>query len=286
VNRADAGRLPTFLIIGAMKAGTTSLYQYLRRHPDVFMAHEKEVQFFSEHNWWRGVDWYRSNFKGAEHARAVGEASPSYTRYPVSPEARDRIAEVLPDARLVYIIRNPVERLVSQYAHLVDFGLEDRPIDEAVLDERVYLGTSRYATQIERYLEVFERAQLLVLTTEELRANPRETMSRVCTLIGVAPDALDDAVDRRFGTSEQRRTEPQTLAKLRRSSAFRAVRGAVPERMREFGWRVTTRSPPPRPPAAITPATRVAVLEQLRPDLERLPQYMGPDFDCWNLFHG
>lgn len=283
VSRPDAGRLPTFLVIGAMKAGTTSLYEYLRRHPDVFMAEEKEVQFFSEHNWWRGVDWYRSNFAGAKHERAVGEASPSYTRFPVSPEARERIANVLPDAKLVYIIRHPVDRLLSQYGHLVDFGLEHRPVDEAVLDERVYLGTSRYAAQIERYLELFDRNQLLVVTTDELRTSRRATMAKVCTFIGVEPDALDDAVDRQFNTSDQHRTEPQALARLRRSTMFRAARRAVPERVRALGWRVATRTPPPRPPVAITPATRATVVERLRPDLERLPRHMGREFDCWGL---
>lgn len=108
--------LPNFLIIGARKAGTTSMYYYLQAHPQVYMSPEKELKFFvPEKNWTRGVAWYEQYFDEAGDAIAIGEASPSYTRYPRSRGIPALIAEVLPKARLIYLVRHPVDRMVSHY---------------------------------------------------------------------------------------------------------------------------------------------------------------------------
>src|SRR3954447_530769 len=101
--------LPNFVIIGTMKGGTTSLYHYLRHHPQVFMTETKELHYFvADKNLSRGLDWYERNFAGAGDAVAVGEASPDYTKYPIHADVPKRMADVMPWARLVYVIRNPV----------------------------------------------------------------------------------------------------------------------------------------------------------------------------------
>jgi hypothetical protein len=107
------GRLPNFLIVGAMKSGTTSLARYLGAHPQAYVAPEKEINFFERgYVWNRGVDWYASRFEGAGDALAVGEASPSYMYWPT---AIERMASVVPDARLIALLRDPVERAYSHY---------------------------------------------------------------------------------------------------------------------------------------------------------------------------
>lgn len=112
--------LPNFLIIGAAKSGTTSLYRYLRDHPQVFMAHSKELKFFaSRTRWGFGPGWYAWQCSDADGAVAIGEASPSYTRYPQRRGVPERVAQVLPDARLVYLIRHPIERMRSHYLHRI-----------------------------------------------------------------------------------------------------------------------------------------------------------------------
>src|SRR5437867_237452 len=106
VRSPDIGRspvLPNFLLIGAMKAGTTSLYQYLRSHPNVFMASPKELHYFS-HRREASLDWYKAHFSAANAAAAVGEASASYTTYPECESVPERIADVMPDIRLLYLI--------------------------------------------------------------------------------------------------------------------------------------------------------------------------------------
>ena len=114
--------LPTFLIIGAMKGGTTSLHRYLRQHPEVFMPARKELNFFldeytgppidppEERNWSRGIAWYKHQFADVARERAVGEASANYSRYPTYPGVAESIAAVVPNVRLVYLVRNPIDR--------------------------------------------------------------------------------------------------------------------------------------------------------------------------------
>ena len=139
-----SARLPNFIVIGAMKSGTTSLFHYLQAHPQVFMSPLKEVEFFvEEKNWRRGMDWYRAQFAGASPgALAIGEASTAYTKYPEYPGVPERIASSLPDARLIYILRDPIERIRSHYQHRVLSGAEREPLERAVLNDERYMNLS------------------------------------------------------------------------------------------------------------------------------------------------
>src|SRR5688572_24468381 len=110
--------LPNFFIIGAMKAGTTSLWQYLRRHPEIFMSKLKEPGYFTEElRWDQGIEWYRSLFDDAGSARAVGEASTSYTKWPRFAGIPARMHALVPEARLIYLVRDPGDRIRSHYIH-------------------------------------------------------------------------------------------------------------------------------------------------------------------------
>ena len=134
-----ATRLPTFLIIGAMRAGTTTLWGHLRSHPDVFMPEPKELSFFTkEFNWHQGRDWYSRFFEQAGNAVAVGEASVHYSDASFFPGVAKRIARVVPTVRLVYLMRDPVERTVSDYYRRSAAEGERRPMDVPVLDPRLW----------------------------------------------------------------------------------------------------------------------------------------------------
>jgi hypothetical protein len=206
--------LPDFLIIGAQRAGTTSLYEYLVAHPQAGPAFKKEVHFF-DRNWEKGVDWYRSNFPLRSQRRAVerrglafrcGEASPYYLFHPAVPE---RVAEILPDVRLLAILRNPVDRAYSHYQHEVRKGREPLSFaaaldaeaerlagqEEAVAAGRAseahrcfsYLARGRYAEQLERWLERFPRERLLVLEAGTFYADPAAAMAPAFEFIGLPP---------------------------------------------------------------------------------------------------
>ena len=212
--------LPDFLILGAQKAGTTALYAYLREHPALTGPAWKEVSFFDRH-FWRGEAWYRGNWPSKVYLRAiraragadpiVGEASPSYVFHPLAPK---RAAALVPDARLIVLVRNPVDRALSHYHHEVALGREPLPFEQALDDEETrmagelermrndpryfsiawwnftYQARGRYAEQLERWLELFPHEQLLVIPSEDLLQRPRETYAHVLDFLRAPPHEL------------------------------------------------------------------------------------------------
>ncbi|HEU5385324.1 MAG TPA: sulfotransferase domain-containing protein [Streptosporangiaceae bacterium] len=186
--------LPNFVVIGAMKAGTVSLRHYLDEHPDVFLGRGGrfgEPNFFTaEYNWPRGRGWYESVFDGAGKATAIGECSPSYTMAPAFRGVPERMAQVVPDARLIYLVRDPIARMRSMYMHQVSAGRERRRAEAALLDDR-YLGPSLYGFQLAAFLGHFDRRQVLVIASEVLRDRPREALTAVFRHLAVDPAAAD-----------------------------------------------------------------------------------------------
>jgi len=203
--------LPDFLILGAQKAGTTALYAYLRWHPQITGPSFKEVSFFDRH-YARGERWYRAHMPVSRRGK-VGEASPSYLFHPLAPE---RVARMLPNARLVALLRNPVDRAFSHYQHEVALGREELTFEEALAaeDRRMrgevdrlladpayfshswwnytYAARGRYAEQLERWYAAFPREQLLVLLTDDLANDTAATYGRVLEFLGVDRHGLDD----------------------------------------------------------------------------------------------
>jgi hypothetical protein len=202
--------LPDFLIIGAQKAGTTALYAYLRWHPGITGPSFKEVSFFDRH-YPRGERWYRAHLPARPGSQLVGEASPSYLFHPLAPE---RVAALIPRARLIAILRNPVDRAFSHYQHEVSLGRESLSFEEALdrEEERMrgelermvrepsyfshawwnytYASRGLYAEQLERWFAVFSREQLLVLISEEMLDDPGETYARVLDFLGAGRHEL------------------------------------------------------------------------------------------------
>ena len=172
-------RLPNFLVIGAMKAGTTSLWHYLRTHPQVFMPDVKEVMLRSSAQLGRGVAWYESQFQGATDGQtALGEASTSYTKFPVVRDVPARIASILPDVRLLYVLRNPIERMQSHYLYALSRGKERLPIERAFAEDPTYLDISRYGFQLEQYASYFSPQQFLFIDSRISRTSASRPFER------------------------------------------------------------------------------------------------------------
>jgi hypothetical protein len=277
--------LPNFLIIGAMKAGTTSLYAYVRAHPQVFMPETKELDYFIDSlNWSKGQAWYERHFAGAGDAVAVGEASPHYASGHWAEVASGHIADVLPHARLVYVLRDPLARIESHHRHAVTEWGWQGSLDQLLVERRVELiGTSKYARQIDRYLERFDREQLCVITSEDLQHRRVPTLRRVYAHLGVDPDFVPGEVAEEANRGVDHRRQGDAVRSLRDGRAYRAVRRAVPSRVRNLAWRAVTRPPVDVEPSRLSPEAREAVLRELRPDLERLRTHLGADFHCWGL---
>ncbi|WP_167305784.1 sulfotransferase family protein [Nocardioides euryhalodurans] len=271
--------LPTFLVIGAAKSGTSSLSSYLRSHPEVFMSRPKELHFFTN-GWQRGLEHYESFFADSEGFPARGEASTSYTQAPRYDGVPERIVGVLPDVKLVYLIRNPVQRIRSQYVHYVDRGREGRPLEEAVRENPDYLDSSRYAYQIGLYLEHVARDRILVISTDHLRDDRERTMGQVFEFLGVDPDAPMRTMERELNRSADKRKAPALVDSGRRFLRRSGLGKHVPRDVLVRGHQLVSRPIPPDV-AQVSPELEDWLWSQLQDDLVQLRGLVGPDFDLW-----
>lgn len=282
--RGGSGRLPTFLIIGAMKAGTTSLYHYLRDHPQVFLPETKEIMFFDQrHNWHRGVGWYAAQFQGAPRdAIALGEASTSYTKFPIVKDAPERIATTLPDVRLVYLLRHPVERIRSHYLYNLARGTEWRTIADAVQQEPLYLDISRYAMQLERYLAHVDRERLLLLDSRELRDDRTETLRRVFGFLGVEETYTPATSGREYFQASQGVVAHPVIRRIRRSPPIRRALRTLPGAVKTLAKGLPS-ADPDLSAGAMSEEFRGHLERQLSPDIVRLRHHLADGFDGWGL---
>jgi hypothetical protein len=275
-----------------MKAGTTSLYHYLRVHPQVFMAPIKELDFFVEDaNWRRGWEWYRKQFErvGPE-AIAVGEASTRYTKYPSVAGVPERIATHLPHARFIYVLRDPIERIRSHYEHRVAVGTERAPLEQAAFENPIYLDCSRYASQVERYLSYFSLESLLLITSEELRHSRASTMRRVYDFLRVDSDYVPGTLDQEFYKTGERATYSATGWRIRRilkryfpasKRAKELVDSVLPRSLNRARGHADAAGKNPK--FIVSESLRSKLAEQLRDDVRRLHSYMGEGFDGWGI---
>jgi hypothetical protein len=207
------GRLPTFVIAGTMKSGTSSLASWIGDHPQGFVAPVKEVHYFNaDDHYSKGVGWYRSNFEGADDAVAVGDATPLYSFYP---EAVERMASLLPEARVIVCMRNPIDRAYSHYRHWYYRRVhEDRTWEQVVEDELAdpdpgppdprggaydpkdprYLQQGHYAEQLERLCSFYPREQVMGVLTDDLKKRPHDVYREVCEFLGMDPERAPDTV--------------------------------------------------------------------------------------------
>ncbi len=275
--------LPSFFVIGAMRSGTTSLAQHLNDHPQVFMAQPKELHYFvAERNLPLGERWYRAHFEPGAGAAQRGEASVTYTQYPRFAGVAERIAALVPDARLVYLVRDPIERMRSHYEHEVSAFVEHRPIDVALLDQPKYLDTSRYAFQLDQYAAHFAREQILVVKTEALSADPASALRDVYAFLDVDDDR--EPVDAyRFGQTSRKTAPVPALRALRGVPGVHAIAARLaPSLKARLKGRVPRRAMPLERPS-IPPALRAALVERLRDDVARLRDVYGVDVDEWSI---
>ncbi len=184
-------RLPTYIIAGAMRCGTTALNSYLREHPQIAVSSSKEVHFFDS-KWEMGLEWYRDQFPGSDDAVAVGEATPNYM---FRPQALDRLRDTLPDVKLVLMLRNPADRAYSHYWHDRTRGKTDGEFGDVVARElagedigpAAYVDRGRYRWQIEEVLNRFPLESLHVQAFEDMKAEPGRVYGEICEFIGVDP---------------------------------------------------------------------------------------------------
>lgn len=263
----------TFVIIGAMKSGTSTLREHLDTHPDVSMSKLGECNFFiAERNWVRGINWYRQQFDSRKPCR--GDSSPNYTKYPTFSGVAERMHAVLPDARLVYIMRDPIKRALSHYAHNLAHGREARDIDEVFEDPEHsdYVLASRYHHQLARYLTYFDQSQLLLLSLEQLSADPAATLRALFEFIGADPDFSPADAGKVFHQSSEKRVPTRLTRPLTRIPGGQVVRSVLGRFME-----------PPLEKPQLSPRVHARLTQCLAPDLASLREVSGRSFDEWSM---
>ncbi len=199
--RRGRGALPNLIVIGGLKCGTTSLHHYLNLHPQIAMSRPKELNFFvAELNWPLGPEWYAGHFDPRAPVR--GESSPHYTNRPAFAGVAERMRATLGEtARLIYVVRDPIDRMLSHYVHNVGGGYDDRPLEEALGDPgSSYVARSRYFFQLEPYLDAFGRDRIRIVSREELKRARPETMRRTFEFCGVDPGFTSEQFEREWET--------------------------------------------------------------------------------------
>lgn len=282
--------LPTFLILGAPKSGTSSLARYLSDHPQAWVAPEKELRFF-DYTYDQGLEWYRDRLAAGSGHRAVGEATPTYLFHP---QARRRIAKDVPDARLVVLMRDPVDRAYSHYWHWFERMGEKRTFEQCVEDELAgkadggdgkwlpdeperfpYLAYGDYLPQLQDLCARVPREQVLVLLFEDLRDRPVETFAEVCRHLGIDDTTVPESV----GVVENsfRYYYPRWLWSLFvRVKLGRLLPGRVAARL----YRAMVRTADPYPP--MDAALRRRLEEHFAPRNAALEQWLGREISAWS----
>ncbi|WP_337659790.1 sulfotransferase family protein [Anderseniella sp. Alg231-50] len=182
--------LPDFIIIGGMKCGTSSLFKYLNQHPQLFSSDYKEVRYFShDEHFSRGEKWYRIHFPLAQDIpenSLIFEASPDYLFYP---RAAERMASLLPDIKLIALLRNPTERAISHYFHDLKKGRKQGEIFNTIKNDReIYKLKGAYKMQLERYYKLFPADNIMIINSENFFEDPVKTLKEICLFLDVDPD--------------------------------------------------------------------------------------------------
>jgi hypothetical protein len=289
----DVRRKPNLFVIGAMKSGTTSLHEYLNTHPQIAMSGWKEPAFFVEElTLRRGEDWYLSLFENDERYRYLGESSTHYTRLPVFQGVAERLYRFNPDARLIYIMRNPLERIVSHYWHntqIRDFkhgGGEPRSLSRAVKEDPQYLAFGDYATQLEPYIELFGREALYVLTFESLVRDPQRELDHIYEWLGLPSHPLGD----QSAQAHNQRPKGITgaagaglLYRIRFSNTWDRVASYVPSWLKEWAKRRAYRPVDDRKSQKDIARLRAEIGDLQRRQIDRLRQLLNRDFPEWRI---
>lgn len=267
--------LPTFFVIGASKCGTTSLHEYLAAHPQISMSSVKEPMCFEPPHWADRLAEYPQLF-GERPTAIRGESSTAYSAYPWVPDIPDRVKATVPDAHIVYVVRDPIPRTLSHYAQNVWDRFPVRPFDELMADlehpMNMPVWASRYATQLERWLERFPAERVLVLDQRDLLRERAATVRRVLAFLGVDDGFSSPSWYAEHNTATDHRVSTDLARRL-------GAAGRLARRTPGLRRLVTAEVPTP----TLTDEQRERLVAILAPEAERLGALTGLSLAHWSL---
>ena len=292
-------RRPNLFIIGAMKSGTSTLHAILGTHPSIYMAKVKEPSHFVEpsqlkvlwplmeqRGYCHSVDRYLTLFEEAGEAAFVGESSTAYTKLPRITGVAERIKAFNPEARLIYIMRDPVERAISQYWHRVRALYEKQDMLEAFRSDPTYRDYSNYAMQLQPYVSLFSADRIKAVTFERMKEDPAALAQEIFRWLGVddtfVPPNTDDPQNVTPAYIEKGRGRG-LLNRVRRSRLWDQARPYFPSTVRSLGKRMAMEAVNRR---SVPTEQAVAYLRDIqRREVETLGQMLGRRFPEWTTLY-
>lgn len=279
-------RLPDFLIIGAMKSGTTTLYHDLRAHPQVFIPVDKEIHALVDPDVETddGLNAYSAHFRSVAESTRCGDASTGYTKRPTYEGVAERARRVLgPDLKLIYIVREPISRALSHHYHALSWRETSADPNEALREDPAFVDYSRYAYQLEPWIKTFGADHLRVVKFEDYTRDRTAGAAELYRFLGLDPSLANPDTDKVHNRGDTRAVHRGVFTAINRAGWYRkGIRKVIPPGFRQTLYRWFLPKSPERP----SPPSR-EVLEHLRDvfsrDLEQLQHLLGDEAPTWDL---
>ncbi len=275
-------RLPDFIIIGAMKAATSTLHEQLASQPGIFMSTPKEPYFFSDDPVYaNGIDWYCKLFADANADAICGESTTHYSKLPTYPLTIERMRRHLPpDIKFIYIMRHPIDRLVSQYIHQWSEREITVSIHEAIERCPELIAYSQYCRQLTPYFDAFGKEKVLPVFYERLSAQPQHELERICRFIAYDGQPIwQEKVGAQNISSQRMRSSPWR-DKVAYAPGISAVRERlIPQTIRDKikgFWQLNQRP-------ELTPAEIVRLTQIFDEELSKIGKWLNIELSCNNF---
>lgn len=295
------GALPNLIVVGAMKSGTSSLHYYLSRHPEIQMSQPKELHYFidsnefdpepyvlapgetaplrGDGNWHRGEAWYRQHFDPRMAVRGESTVAYSFPWYLGTPS---RIARTIPDVRLIYIVRDPVDRMISHYLAYRQAGREHRDIEHVMAaSNSQYLAASRYRTVLDGFLAKFDRSQLMIIRQDLLMTERRKTLAAVFRFLQVEPSFWTDEFTALRNTFRSKGRALRNAERFARTRVGRKLSERLPTAAKAFVERSLGRTSDRGEVPLVSGATVALIRDRLDSEVSGIEELTGWTLDSW-----
>lgn len=289
MNTVDRERpRPNLFIIGAAKSGTTSLHHHLHRHPDIQMSEPKEPGFFVEglDYYPSDVDWYLDLFTEGANVKYRGESSTHYTKLPTYPGVPHRIASFCDEAKLIYLMRDPIDRAISHYWHNVRQNVEFRSPLRALKENHEYRSYGDYSRQLSAYFQDFDRDDIYITTFERLIASRGLVTADIYRWLDLEPDAAQDSLPKMNSKPKKirRSLAGQRIGEFLQSEVWDSLSPLVPQGLKNVAKSLTRETVRP------SDYPLEPVIDYLRPwavkSMEKTARLLDREFDEWSTTRG
>jgi len=274
-------RLPDFLIIGAMKSATSTLHDQLSYQSGIFMSDPKEIYFFSDDDVYEnGMDWYTKHFLAAAEHDICGESSTHYTKLPTYPDTCKRLKEHLPSIKVIYVMRHPVDRLVSQYIHHWSEKEASGSLSEAIATMPILKSYSDYVEQLNPYIELYGKENILPVFFDSLRSNSQHELERIAQFLGYEGKVkwIEDVGNKNVSSARMRKNPFRDW--LVGLPVFSTIRKKfIPQSARDYVKRKFQMTERPQ----LTLQEKKMLEREFNPMLSELSGWFGLELNCENF---